>query len=96
MGFLNWLMLGVVAYGCGVALRFYGYEQRRRALHQQAQLGWLAVFFGAACVVFTGINLWWLHKPFDALFVGFSSLVATGVFYVGMTQDAGGKMDLPD
>lgn len=96
MGFLNWLMLGIVAYGCGVALRFYGYEQRGRTLHQQARMGWLVGFFVAACGVFTAINFWLLNKPFDALFVGFSSLVATGVFYVGMTQDANGNLNLPD
>ena len=54
-------------------------------------------FFVVALVVFALLNLYVMHKAaLDMMFVLVSSLVATGVFYYGISADTNNKMNLPD
>ena len=54
-------------------------------------------FFVIALVVFALLNVYVMHKAaLDMMFVLVSSLVATGVFYYGISADTNNKMNIPD
>lgn len=94
MNMFAWLGLGFIAYVSGFSIRHFWYDKK----DVPSDKCWLYVgaCFVASLLVFTGINFWVLHKAFDMAFIGVSSLVATGVFYYGISTDTTNTMKLPD
>ena len=81
---VGWTRIGITAV-CGVILA---------VLMLQRGSTWAAI---AALVVFALLNLYVMHKAaLDMMFVLVSSLVATGVFYYGISADTNNKMNIPD
>lgn len=94
MSFIQWLMLGLVAYASGFGLRLYHYKDKLPNKNSIIMLTLLC--FAISCGVFLILNFWVLKKPFDMAFVGVSSLVATFIFYYGLTADNHNNMNVPD
>lgn len=98
MGFLNYLLMGVIALGLGWAIRVYYLEKLPEHttagkspfhLTHPKILGILAVFF----VLMLGVS-WVLgqfvlhHQGIDWAFVIVNSLVATFIFSFGLSPDS--------
>ena len=95
MNFFAWLVLGLVAYTSGFSIRHFHYKDA--AIPTDKKWQYVAIFFVIAVVVFALLNLYVMHKPgLDMMFVLVSSLVATGVFYYGISADTNNKMNIPD
>lgn len=94
MSFIQWLMLGLVAYAGGFGLRHYHYKDKLP--DKNVVLSLTAVCFAISCAIFVAVNFWVLKKPFDIAFVGVSSLVSTFIFYYGLTTDNQNNMNVPD
>ncbi|MFW2176811.1 MULTISPECIES: hypothetical protein [unclassified Moraxella] len=94
MSFIQWLILGLVAYASGFGVRHYRYDGKTPSRERVIQFS--LACFAVAVVVFTAINLLGLKKALDLAFIGVSSLVATGIFYYGLTTDTNNTMQLPD
>ena len=94
MSFIEWLVLGLVAYASGFGIRHYQFRGKSPAKNMQ----WLltAICFTVAIIVFTALNYWVLKKAFDIMFVVVSSLVATGIFYYGLSTDTRNTMQPPE
>ncbi len=86
MNFFAWLVLGLVAYASGFSIRHFRYKGATLPNDKKWQY-----------VVFALLNLYVMHKAaLDMMFVLVSSLVATGVFYYGISADTNNKMNIPD
>ena len=95
MNFFEWLVLGLVAYASGFSIRHFHYKGSTVPTPKRWQYSGL--FFVIAVGVFALLNLYVMNKPqLDILFVGVSSLVATGIFYYGIATDTSNHMKLPD
>ncbi|ELA08927.1 hypothetical protein MOMA_00910 [Moraxella macacae 0408225] len=94
MSFIEWLMLGLVAYAGGFGLRYYRFGNKSPG--KKTILALTAGVFGLFVLVFIGLNFWALKKPLDLAFVGVSALVATFIFYYGLTTDNHNTMNPPD
>lgn len=95
MNFFAWLVLGLVAYTSGFSIRHFRYKDA--AIPTDKKWQYAAIFFVLALVVFALLNLYVMHKAaLDMMFVLVSSLVATGVFYYGISADTNNKMNIPD
>lgn len=95
MNFFAWLVLGLVAYTSGFSIRHFHYKDA--AIPTDKKWQYVAIFFVIAVVVFALLNLYVMHKAgLDMMFVLVSSLVATGVFYYGISADTNNKMNIPD
>ena len=95
MNFFAWLVLGLVAYTSGFSIRHFRYKGT--TLSNDKKWQYVAIFFVIALVVFALLNLYVMHKAaLDMMFVLVSSLVATGVFYYGISADTNNKMNIPD
>lgn len=95
MSFIQWLILGLVAYACGFSIRHYQFKDK--SVPKEKRLIYTAVFFAVACGVFIALNFYAMHKAtLDIMFVLVSSLVATGIFYYGINTDTSGTMNVPD
>lgn len=95
MNMFAWLGLGFVAYVCGFSIRHFWFNKQN--LPKDKLWQFTGLFFAAAAIIFTLINFWVLKKPnLDLAFVGVSSLVATGVFYYGISTDTRNNMNIPD
>ncbi len=95
MNMFAWLALGFVAYVSGFSIRHFWFN--KQDLPKDKLYSYIAVFFVAAVAVFSVINFWVLKKPsIDLAFIGVSSLVATFIFYYGISTDTRNNMNLPD
>ena len=95
MNFFAWLVLGLVAYASGFSIRHFRYKGA--TLPNDKKWQYTAIFFVISLVMFALLNLYVMHKPaLDVMFVLVSSLVATGVFYYGISADTNNKMNIPD
>lgn len=95
MNMFAWLGLGFLAYVSGFSIRHFWYNKQDVPKDKRWQF--TAMFFVAAAVVFCYLNFWVLKKPsLDLAFVGVSSLVATGIFYYGISTDTRNNMNIPD
>lgn len=94
MSFIEWLILGLVAYAGGFGVRYYRFKDKSPA--KQTIIVLTAGVFGLSVLVFIALNFWALKKPLDLAFVGVSSLVATFIFYYGLTTDNHNNMNIPD
>lgn len=90
MGFLQYLMLGGLAYGCGFAVRYYAFGDKKGTLTlnktkiYQATFGFFLVMLPIAWA----INQWILQKSTpDFAFIVVCSLVTTFIFYQGVAVD---------
>ena len=95
MNFFTWLMLGLVAYASGFSIRHFHYKDNpppaAKCLH------FSLIFFVASTIVFALLNVYVMHKAqLDMLFVLVSSLVATGIFYYGLSANSNNNMQVPD
>ena len=95
MNFFEWLVLGLVAYASGFSIRHFHYKDA--SIPSNKRIQYCAIFFMIALVVFALLNLYAMNKPeLDSLFILVSSLVATGVFYYGISADTNNNMKIPD
>lgn len=86
MNFLHYLMLGVVAYGCGFGLRYYVFHDNidDKTKVYQFTAGFFIIMLGVAW----GLNNWILgNSSPDFAFISVSSAVATFIFYQGLSPD---------
>lgn len=94
MSFIEWLILGLVAYAGGFGVRYYRFKDKSPA--KQTIIALTTGVFGLSVLVFIALNFWALKKPLDLAFVGVSSLVATFIFYYGLSTDNHNNMNIPD
>lgn len=86
MGFLQYLMLGGVAYGAGVGIRHYVFADKIK------DKGKIYQFTGAFFVVMLGIA-WFINSLIlqkstpDIAFIIVTALVASFIFYQGLNPD---------
>lgn len=110
MGFLGYLLLGVIAYATGWALRIYVLEKqptakamsstsptnRAYSLTHPTILGYLAGFFVVMLLVSWLLGRLVLgHEGIDVAFILVNSVVATFVFSFGLSPDQA-RYDVPD
>lgn len=86
MNFLQYLMLGALAYGAGVGIRHYLFQDK---LKDQAKI---YQFTGGFFIVMLGVA--WLLNTFilqkttpDFAFIIVTALVASFIFYQGINPD---------
>lgn len=95
MNMFAWLGLGFLAYVSGFSIRHFWYD--KQDVPKDKQLQFTGMCFAVCVVIFAMLNFWVLKKPhLDWAFVGVSSLVATFVFYYGISTDTRNNMNLPD
>ena len=94
MTFIHWLVLGFLAYVSGFGIRHFHYKNS--TITKEKAIQFTLICFVIAVAIFATINVAWLKKAFDIAFIGVSSLVATGIFYYGLTADTSNNMKLPD
>lgn len=94
MNFFEWLILGMVAYVSGFSIRHFQYKKQTPP--KDKLIMFTAICLTVSLVGFTLINLFGLKKPLDVMFIGVSSLVATGIFYYGLATDNSNNMNMPD
>ncbi|WP_296202580.1 hypothetical protein [Psychrobacter sp. UBA3962] len=101
MGFLNYLLMGALAYAAGWAVRLYVLEkgpkpeQPYSLSHPKIKI-YLAAFFGIMLLISALLGKFVLgHEGLDVAFVIVNSLVATFVFSFGLSPDHI-RHDLPD
>ncbi|WP_296402808.1 hypothetical protein [Psychrobacter sp.] len=101
MGFLNYLLMGALAYGAGWAIRLYFLEkgpkpeQRYSLTHPKIKM-YLAIFFVIMLLISALLSrLIMGHEAIDVAFIIVNSLVATFVFSFGLSPDHI-RHDLPD
>ncbi len=95
MNLFAWLVLGFISYVSGFSIRHFGYN--KQDVPKDKLWLYTGAFFVASLVVFSVINFWVMGKPnFDIAFIGVSSLVATGVFFYGISTDTNNTMKMPD
>lgn len=95
MNLFAWLGLGFIAYVSGFSIRHFGYN--KQDVPKDKLWRYTGAFFVAALVLFSVINFWVLGKPsLDLALIAVSSLVATGVFFYGISTDTNNTMKLPD
>ena len=101
MGFLNYLLLGTLAFGAGWAIRVYVLAKKPApktpySLKHPVILRYLVIFFVIMMVVSWLIGKFLLgHAHIDIPFVLVNSAVATFVFSFGISPDLAGY-DVPD
>ncbi|WP_019673099.1 hypothetical protein [Psychrobacter lutiphocae] len=101
MGFLNYLLLGALAYAAGWAVRIYVLEKGPRpeqgySLQHPKVVQILGLFLGLMLVVSALLGRFVLdHQGFDWAFIIVNSVVATFVFSFGLSPDHI-RHDLPD
>lgn len=93
MGFLNYLLMGVLAYAAGWAIRLYVLEQGPKPeqpyslTHPKIKV-YLAIFFAIMLVISILLGKFVLgHNGIDFAFIIVNSLVATFVFSFGLSPD---------
>ena len=101
MGFLNYLLMGTLAYAAGWAIRLYVLEKGPRPnqpyglKHPKIRL-YLALFFALMLLISVLLGRFVLgHASLDVPFVVVNSLVATFVFSFGLSPDHI-RHDLPE
>lgn len=101
MGFLNYLLMGTLAYAAGWAIRLYVLEkgpkpeQPYSLSHPKIRI-YLAIFFVIMLIISALLGHFVLgHNGIDIAFVIVNSLVATFVFSFGLSPDHI-RHDLPD
>ncbi|MCC3344148.1 hypothetical protein [Psychrobacter sanguinis] len=101
MGFLNYLLMGTLAYAAGWAIRLYVLEkgpkpeQPYSLSHPKIRI-YLAIFFVIMLIISALLGRFVLgHNSLDIAFVIVNSLVATFVFSFGLSPDHI-RHDLPD
>lgn len=101
MGFLNYLLMGTLAYATGWAIRLYVLEkgpkpeQPYSLSHPKIRI-YLAIFFVIMLIISALLGRFVLgHNGLDIAFVIVNSLVATFVFSFGLSPDHI-RHDLPD
>ncbi|WP_227430702.1 hypothetical protein [Psychrobacter sp. I-STPA6b] len=93
MGFVNYLLLGTLAYASGWAVRVYVLSkkpapQNPYSLTHPVIVRYLAVFFAIMMVVSWLIGQFILgHTRIDVIFILVNSAVATFVFSFGLSPD---------
>lgn len=101
MSFINYLFLGVVAYGMGWALRIYVLDKKAQpsppySLTHPVIIRYLMAFFAVMLIVSFLIGHFILgHTQMDIAFILVNSAVATFVFSFGLSPDQT-KHNLPD
>ena len=101
MGFLNYLLMGTLAYAAGWAIRLYVLEKGPKPeepyslSHPKIEI-YLAIFFVIMLIISALLGRFVLgHNGLDIAFVIVNSLVATFVFSFGLSPDHI-RHDLPD
>lgn len=101
MGFLNYLLMGALAYAAGWAVRLYVLERGPKPdkpyslTHPKIQM-YLAIFFSIMLLISILLGRFVLnHAGVDVPFIIVNSLVATFVFSFGLSPDHI-RHDLPD
>ena len=93
MGFVNYLLLGALAFASGWAIRVYVLSKKPApqipySLKHPVILQYLAIFFAIMLVVSWMIGKFLLgHEHMDVLFIIINSAVATFVFSFGLSPD---------
>ncbi|PNK61647.1 hypothetical protein [Psychrobacter sp. FDAARGOS_221] len=101
MGFLNYLLLGALAYAAGWAVRIYVLENGPRpeqaySLQHPKVIQILALFLLVMLIISTLLGRFVLgHEGFDWAFIIVNSVSATFVFSFGLSPDHI-RHDLPD
>lgn len=101
MSFLNYLLLGVIAYASGWALRIYVLDKRPKpatpySLTHPTIMAMMAAFFVIMLGVSWAIGRFILaHQGIDIAYLLVNSAVATFVFSFGLSPDQA-RHDLPD
>lgn len=100
MGFLNYLLLGTIAYGLGWGIRIYVLEKQKPAepyhLTHPTIIKYLLAFFCVMLVVSWAIGRFILgQQGLDIAFILVNSFVATFVFSFGLNPEQSGY-DVPD
>lgn len=101
MGFLNYLLLGAIAYGLGWAVRIYVLEKGVKpkepySMKHPIVIRYLALFFVFMLVVSALLGRFVIgHNEIDIPFIVVNSIVSTFVFSFGLSPDHV-QHDLPD
>ena len=101
MGFLNYLLMGTLAYAAGWAIRLYVLEKGPKpeqpySLSHPKIKNYLAIFFVIMLIISALLGRFVLgHNGLDIAFVIVNSLVATFVFSFGLSPEHI-RHDLPD